>query len=44
MEADMTEVIDREAVGTAAAAAPAANARRVYVQGSRADGHIVSGS
>jgi phosphomethylpyrimidine synthase len=37
MEADMTEVIDREGVATAPAAATTDAARRVYVQGSRPD-------
>jgi phosphomethylpyrimidine synthase len=38
MEADdMTDVIDREGTATEPVAAPAGNARRVYVQGSRPD-------
>jgi phosphomethylpyrimidine synthase len=37
MEADMTEVIDREATATASAALATGNARRVYVDGSRPD-------
>jgi hypothetical protein len=36
MEADMTEVIDREGVATASAATTGA-ARRIYVDGSRPD-------